>query len=137
MQTLYIYILYILYIQHQDLSLYVSLYVCMFETYLLRNGWTDLKNSFFVSSVLVMGRFQAKKISIFEKKISRIFCSQFRIILYNVNTTIQGEALKHPIAAKPLEASGEVASMLYSHKCLKNLPFNQGFHLIFAVYVCT
>ena len=35
----------------------VCIYVCMFETYLLRNGWTNLKNSFFVSSVLVRGRF--------------------------------------------------------------------------------
>ena len=45
------------------------MYLGMFETYLLRNGWTDLKNSFFVSSVLVRGRFQAKKYFIFYYKI--------------------------------------------------------------------
>ena len=34
-----------------------KIYVPMFETYLLQNGWTDLKNSFSVSLVLVRGRF--------------------------------------------------------------------------------
>ena len=49
LEWIYIFILIILYILHLDL--------CTFETYLLRNGWTDLKNSFFVSPVLVRGRF--------------------------------------------------------------------------------
>ena len=43
-------------------SMYLCMYLCMFETYLLLNGWTDLKNSFFVSSVLVRGMSKAKKI---------------------------------------------------------------------------
>ena len=37
--------------------IYLCMYLCMFETYLLLNRWTDLENSFFVSSVLVRGRF--------------------------------------------------------------------------------
>ena len=42
--------------------LYICLCVCMFAAYLLRNGWTDLAEIFFVSSVLGQLRFQAKKI---------------------------------------------------------------------------
>ena len=34
-----------------------SMYVCLFETHLLRNAWIDLNNFFFVSSVLVRRRF--------------------------------------------------------------------------------
>ena len=45
-------------IQQQD----VCLFVCLYVPYLLRNGWTDLANLFFVSSVLVTGWFQAEKI---------------------------------------------------------------------------
>ena len=55
MCIIYIYI-YLYYIATRCLC------VCVFAAYLLRNGWTDLAKLFFVSSVLVTGRFLAKKI---------------------------------------------------------------------------
>ena len=63
-----------------------------------------MKNSVFVSSVLVGEGFKQKKIRVFV-------CSQFRIILQDVNTTIGRIPEIYPIAAKPLEASGEAASI--------------------------
>ena len=72
---------------------------CLFETYLLWNEWTDLNNSFFVSSVMVRGRFKAKKFGFSKKKIRGFFCSQSRIILQNVNTTI-GRSPETPDSGK-------------------------------------
>ena len=45
-------------------SLFYSnkMFVCVFVTYLLRNGWTDLAKLFFVISVLVTVWFYAKQI---------------------------------------------------------------------------
>ena len=67
------------------------MFVCMFETYLLRNGWTDLKIYIFVSL--------GKKNLDFRKKFRGFFCSQFRIILQNVNTTI-GRSPETPDSGK-------------------------------------
>ena len=108
--SLYIYI-YISFIY--STRIYLCMYVCMFETYLLRNGWTDLKNSFFVSSVLVRGRFQAKEILDFRKKISRIFFQSFSKILQNVNITI-GRSPETPDsgkAARGQRRSGQYINM--------------------------
>ena len=41
--------------------MYVRMHICMFAASFLQNGWTDLVNSFFVSSILVTGWFKAKK----------------------------------------------------------------------------
>ena len=76
-----------------------SIYVCLFETYLLRNGWTDLKNSFFVSSVLIRERFQAENFWNFRKKISLIFLQSISKILQNVNTTL-GRSPETPDSGK-------------------------------------
>ena len=80
--SLYIYI-YISFIY--STRIYLCMYVCMFETYLLRNGWTDLKNSFFVSSVLVRGRFQAEKNMDFGSNFPR---KQEKLKFYTLNSRI-------------------------------------------------
>ena len=57
--------------------------------------------------------FLGKKIGFLKRKICGFFCSQFQIILQNVNSTI-GQSPETPaIAAKPLEASSKAASPLY------------------------
>ena len=52
-------------------EIFVTMFVCLFETYLLWNGWTDLHNSFFVSSVWAGEGFRQNKfrfgIKIFQK----------------------------------------------------------------------
>ena len=80
--SLYIYI-YISFIY--STRIYLCMYVCMFETYLLRNGWTDLKNSFFVSSVLVRGRFQAEKNMDFGSNFPK---KQEKLQFYTLNSRI-------------------------------------------------
>ena len=59
----------------------------MFETYLLRNRWTDWNNSFLLLW-LGQGRFQAKKLDSGSGFSSGFFCIQFRIILHDVNAII-------------------------------------------------
>ena len=56
----------------------------MFETYLLRNEWADLKNSFLLVLSWSGEGFKQKK-WIFEEKNRGFFCSQF---LFNVNAII-------------------------------------------------
>ena len=71
----------------------------MLETYLLRNGWTDLKNSFSLVPSWSGEGFRQKKTLDFRKKNRGFFRSQFRIILQNVNTNI-GRSPETPDSGK-------------------------------------
>ena len=53
------------------------MYLCMFETYLLLNGWTDLKILFLLVSSWSVEGFRQKKFWIFEKKIADFFAVNF------------------------------------------------------------
>ena len=71
----------------------------MFETYLLLNGWTDLKKPYLLVQSWSGEGFRQKKIWIFEKKFRGFFCSQFRINLQDVNTTV-GRSPETPNSGK-------------------------------------